>query len=452
MERRRTIRLMTGKGLVSLGRRSGELVGAGWPLRDISEGGLRFALSGDHPELPSPGEGVVVTVELGSVASGSATEATRRGRAASGSATETTGSGEEAKPFRLSGVVRRVKKTKKGGRGACEVSLEFTGLSQENRALLRGTVIDLAMEKIEKGTQELAPAPRKKRDEGAGDRLGDILVARSSLSRDEMERFVREDFEKDRPLGRQLVSRGVVDERGVAKALAEQSGLGYADLDAEGVDLLKVRQFSQDYLTRHLFVPLEVGQFRVKVAAASPLADEAVREIERQYNRPVKIVIASERQVVSAIQKAFHVARNRRRSARLPAGLGVRFKVYGEDWKPLHDAVLVGLTKNISGGGMLFVGPEPERTGLADAAGRKLHVGLHLILPEEPQPVRAACELVRTTLVREAGQDGVRRVLLLYGVRVLGVSDEDREKLNRFRLSVCMRRPAPGGRDARPGR
>ncbi|MHC4504542.1 MAG: PilZ domain-containing protein, partial [Planctomycetota bacterium] len=207
MERRRTIRLMTGKGLVSLGRRSGELVGAGWPLRDISEGGLRFALSGDHPELPSPGEGVVVTVELGRVASGSGKKA--------------TGRDEEAKPFRLSAVVRRVKKTKKGGRGDCEVSLEFTGLSQEARARLRGTVIDLAMEKIEKGAQDLAPVPRKKRDEGAGDRLGDILVARSSLSRDEMERFVREDFEKDRPLGRQLVSRGVVDERGVAKALAE---------------------------------------------------------------------------------------------------------------------------------------------------------------------------------------------------------------------------------------
>ncbi len=130
MERRRTIRLMTGKGLVSLGRRSGELVGAGWPLRDISEGGLRFALSGDHPELPSPGEGVVVTVELGraSVTSGPVTGSA--GSRIGGGGRSAGAAPDEAKPFRLSGVVRRVKKTKKGGRGDCEVSLEFTGLSQ----------------------------------------------------------------------------------------------------------------------------------------------------------------------------------------------------------------------------------------------------------------------------------------------------------------------------------
>ncbi len=221
----------------------------------------------------------------------------------------------------------------------------------------------------------------------------------------------------------------------MARALAEQSGLRHVDLDVEGVDLLKVRGFREEYLTRHLFVPLALERARVTVAAASPLLEEVVSEIGRQYNRSVKVVIASERQILSAIRKAFHISRNKRRSARFPAGLAVRYKLYDERWRPLHKDVLVGLTKNLSKGGILFVGPEPQGVKIGEAAAGRFHAGVHLFLPGRPAPVRAPCDLVRTTPVREAGPGG-RRAMLLYGVRVLAVSDEDRERLNLFRLGA----------------
>ena len=422
MERRRTIRLLTDKGLVSVGRRSKDLPGSGWPLRDISEGGLRFAVPQDLPGLPGPGENVVVTVEMGAGAKG----------AEEGAA----GTGKQTSPMQLSATVRRVKKVSRGER---EVSVEFTGLSPADRELIRGTVLDLAVAKIHSGAPALA-RPLRKRDAGVETRLGDILVAHCSVSRDDVERFVDEDLDGTGPLGRQLVAKGLVDETEVARALAEQSGFGFVDLNAEGVDLMKVRRFGSEYLSRHLFVPFAMDSERISLAAAEPLAKDVIETVSKLCNRRVTVAIASERQIVSVIQKAFHVARNRRRSVRFPAGLTVRYKLYGAAWEALHGDVMMGLTRNISEGGLLFVGPGPE--GI-DLGMEGLHAGVHLFLPDQDEPVRAPCEVVRTTAVRDSAGGGS---LVLYGAKVLGISEADRRRLNLFRLGEYVRRTRQSGR------
>jgi hypothetical protein len=208
----------------------------------------------------------------------------------------------------------------------------------------------------------------------------------------------------------------------------------------EGVDLLKVRRFGSDYLTRHLFVPVSMDSERVTLAAAAPLSKDVIEAVSKLCNRRAKVAIASERQIVSVIQKAFHVARNRRRSVRFPTGLSVRYKFYDKDWGRLHADVLVGLTKNISEGGLLFIGPGAECVSLE---GETLHIGVHLFLPNQDDPVRAPCELVRATPVRHSeGGDA----LVLYGVKVLGISEADRRRLNFFRLGEYVRRTARGGR------
>ena len=141
MERRRTIRLLTGKALVALGRPDGRLLGAGWPLLDISEGGLRFAIPKDHPKPPKTDEEVTVTVEF--VAEG------KPGDAAEG-AGEKSGSADR---FQLQAAVRRVADSDEGD--VLDVSLEFIDPSPKDRERLRGTVLDLAMEKIARRRETL---------------------------------------------------------------------------------------------------------------------------------------------------------------------------------------------------------------------------------------------------------------------------------------------------------
>jgi hypothetical protein len=416
MERRRTIRLMTEKGLVAIGRKeTGELVGAGWPLRDISEGGLRFAVPADLPNPPVIGDIVSVRVEF---------------------ARHSEEGASEKKGLNLEAVVRRVHEgmTPKEK----ELSLEFKELTAADKASLRGTVLDLAVEKIATGGEILRESENVTEGEGSSARLGDILVTQDSISREDLEGFIKEDYEEGTPLGRQLVGRGVVKEGDVARALAEQSGLPYVDLDAEGIDLLKIRQFGETYLTQHIFVPLTVDQSFITLATASPLSAEVQANVEKQYNRKVRMVIASERQIVSAIQKAFYISRNRRQSARFTTGLSVRYKFYDDGWKAIHDQILSGLTKNISESGILFLGPLPSDVKVIPLEEKQFHIGVHLYLPNQKEPVRAPCELIRATLLRSEESRG--GALCLYGVKVLGISEDDRKRLNLYRMQASIPR------------
>lgn len=419
MERRRTIRLLTDKGLVALGRCSGELIGAGWPLRDISEGGLRFTVPAGMGGLPTVGDHVVVTVEMATSAPGAAGPRT----------------------LKLPAVVRRI--TKADPQGNCDVSLEFSVLSYEQKSALRGAVLDLAAAKIAERGELLSRSPRLPVGRPEGSRIGDILVARGAITREELEKFMREDYQKGTPLGRQLVARGKVPEGAVAKAIAEQSGLQYVDLDVEGIDLLKIRQIGEELVTKHMFVPISVDARKLVVGAASPLDQEVISTLEQQYNRTVKVMIASERQIISAIQKAFNISRNRRRSARFQADLSVRYKLYDRDWRALHKEVLSGLTKNLSEGGALFLGPIPAGVDLSPASVTGMHVGVHLFLPGQKEPIRLPCDLVRATPVRD-GPQGVG-ALCLYAVQVLDMADEDRRRLSLFRLQACLPRPFADG-------
>lgn len=419
MERRRSIRLIAEKALVALGRRTGELPGAGWPLRDISEGGLRFAVPADLPDMPEAGEAAVVTVELP----------------------------EHPRPLKLTGTVRRAKGS--AGSGEVEVSLEFTGLAQEERRRLREAVLDLAISKIGKKDAKIL---KKAWRAPEGPKLGDILIERQLISRGDLERFLEQSYEKDKPIGRQLVSRGLVPESAVPQVLAEQAGVPHVDLEVEGVDLLRVRRFTEDYLLRYLFVPLGPGRGRMRIAAASPLPRDIVADIERRYGQPVDLCIASERQVLSAIQKAFNISRNRRRSVRFAAGLPVRYKLYDGDWKPMHEEVLSGVTKNLSDSGVLFFGPVARGVSPEKLTGGGFFAGLHVMLPGQHEPVRVPCRIVRMTPVPVSQGEGRAADrpsgTYLYAVEVVGLSEEDRRRLNLFRALVL----APFGRRAPRGR
>lgn len=455
MERRRTVRLLTGKALVALGRADGTLMGAGWPLLDISEGGLRFAIPKDHPDPPKTDEKVIVTVEFaageepgpqsaaGDPERGGAgkTEPRRADDAVGPTAQENVEGETDEERLRLHAFVRRVADAEAGD--VWDVSLEFTDLTPKARERLRGTVLDLAMEKIASHRGGLgASVPEDTAPEGGRPKdklLGEILVTRSAMTHDDLESFLHEDYQEGTRIGRQLVKRGLVEDVDVARALAEQADLHYADLEMEGIDLLKIRQFTEGYLAQHLFVPLAIETDHVTVASANPLPEEVFGDIKKRYGRPARNVISSERQIMSALQKAFHISRNQRLSARFPAGLSLRYKFYDEKWKPVHSDVMFGLTKNLSENGVLFLGPLPpaDESPWGDSpppVDAETHIGVHLFLPNQPEPIRAPCLLVRATIVRPSDPKACTRPLCLYAVKVLGVSDEDRRRLNLFRF------------------
>ena len=110
------------------------------------------------------------------------------------------------------------------------------------------------------------------------------------------------------------------------------------------------------------------------------------------------------------------------------------------DWSGLQET-----RKNLSDSGLLFLGPLPPEDespwgNTTPPAEKETHIGVHLFLSNQPEPIRAPCLLVRATVVRRRDAGESTKPLCLYAAKVLGVSDDDRRRLNLFRFQSYLPR------------
>ena len=71
--------------------------------------------------------------------------------------------------------------------------------------------------------------------QSASRRVGEFLVARKVLSRDSLEVALRHEEESGVPLAKILAGEGLVSERDLVAAVADQIGIGFWDFDQEGI-------------------------------------------------------------------------------------------------------------------------------------------------------------------------------------------------------------------------
>ena len=223
-----------------------------------------------------------------------------------------------------------------------------------------------------------------------------------------------------------LSENSPADGRLVARALAVQMALNYSDLEASGVDVIKVREFRREFLLKHLFVPLYESDGYTKVAVVWELAPEAVAAVERSYGDKVTYSVAPEEQVYSAIEHAFNISENRRRAARMGVALRVRFGMFDTSWNLVAGPVQ-GVTRNISASGLLAACPPLQKEAERTLGNR---VGVLLFLPEYEKPLKAVGRIVRAS---ELSNDPP---VHLYAVEINHVSDDDRRKLDVFRYTL----------------
>ncbi|MHC4915447.1 MAG: PilZ domain-containing protein [Planctomycetota bacterium] len=86
----------------------------------------------------------------------------------------------------------------------------------------------------------------------------------------------------------------------------------------------------------------------------------------------------------------------RREFIRVRAELAVKYKYIGQEPGLTEDRVFEGSTRNISGGGLLLVGPVPNSDWISALLMERIVIGVSISLPEDPEPVNA---LTRTAWV-----------------------------------------------------
>jgi type IV pilus assembly protein PilB len=136
-------------------------------------------------------------------------------------------------------------------------------------------------------------------------RLGDILLERGLLTREQLDTALGEQEQVGRPLGRVLVDSGVVSEAQLVSALASQIGLTFVDLSEYPVDAAVAASVPDAVCRRHNALPIAQEDGKLVVAMADPANVFAMDDIRSITGLDVKAVVATRQDVISAINR-FH--------------------------------------------------------------------------------------------------------------------------------------------------
>ena len=133
-------------------------------------------------------------------------------------------------------------------------------------------------------------------------KLGELLVQQGVLSSDAVEEGLKAAAAAKKRLGEALVESGACDDNAVAKALAEQSGLPFVDLNdrvsAQRVDLNLV---PEDLRKRFKIVPLGEDGGRLHLAIGDPMALDALDMLRFRLNRELVIEVAAPSAIEAAL-------------------------------------------------------------------------------------------------------------------------------------------------------
>jgi type IV pilus assembly protein PilB len=136
-------------------------------------------------------------------------------------------------------------------------------------------------------------------------RIGDILVESGVISPDELkEALAKQKHTRDR-LGRVIVSLGFANEKQIAQALAGQLGLQLVDLSTHQIDPDVVKYIPEALARKYRLVPLRRDGDALVVAMADPLHVFAIDEAMTAAKRPIKPALASESEILPAIERAY---------------------------------------------------------------------------------------------------------------------------------------------------
>src|SRR5215472_9440477 len=107
-------------------------------------------------------------------------------------------------------------------------------------------------------------------------RLGEILLERKKIEPDELERALELQLERGDKLGKILVDMGLIAQRDVLAALADQLGLPLAAVDGPPPSAPEIDGLSHRFLRQCRAYPVALTGTILTVAMADPLDFETI--------------------------------------------------------------------------------------------------------------------------------------------------------------------------------
>jgi twitching motility protein PilT len=278
-------------------------------------------------------------------------------------------------------------------------------------------------------------------------RLGEFLVDRKVLSRDDLEVMLDREAREGTPLPRLLAADGVVSEKDLMAAVAHQVGMPFVDLDETSIEPSVDRLIPADLARSSMAVAIETQADELVVAMADPGDADAVKAIGEATGWKVVPAIAARDDVRRLLDAMYgRAASPSPNGGRAPRG-GDEIEIsVAEEPMPSTGPEVVGRLGDESKAGDLHVNDLLER--VVDLGGSDLHLtsGIH-------PAVRVHGELKPLTEFPEMNGSEIRR--MIYAV----LTQRQRERfesdleldtshaipgLGRFRVNVFLQRDSMG--------
>ncbi len=133
--------------------------------------------------------------------------------------------------------------------------------------------------------------------------LGQILIELGYITAEQLETALEEHRKTPKSLGRVLIDMGMIKEADLVRALAEQVGLEFVDLNEFPIDATATVLLPEALSRRYRAIPIGERDGRLLVAMSDPANVYALDDIRTITGREVQPVVATANDVEQAIQK-----------------------------------------------------------------------------------------------------------------------------------------------------
>ena len=135
--------------------------------------------------------------------------------------------------------------------------------------------------------------------------LGEILYKAGLVEKQALIDAIKTSKASKKRLGEFLLEKGLLNEEDLAKAIAQQFGLDYVNLDTTTISPEATKALPEEIIRKHNVIPMDMNNGRLKVVVADPTDLEMIDAIRFRLNTEPQFCIASPTRIRSLIVDAF---------------------------------------------------------------------------------------------------------------------------------------------------
>jgi general secretion pathway protein E len=136
-------------------------------------------------------------------------------------------------------------------------------------------------------------------------RLGEILIERKKIEAEDLERALELQRERGDKLGKILVDMGLIAQRDVLAALADQLGLPLVTVDGPPPAAPEIDGLSHRFLRQCRAFPVALADSTLTVAMADPLDFDTIGALRAFSGFQIQTVLAAESEILDAIDRHY---------------------------------------------------------------------------------------------------------------------------------------------------